>query len=751
MENKTRQRMGIAALTMVLAGTATMSYVQAETITTIRPGSTTEQSDTAYSNWKTNDWTGQDEGALDSGKIMLTPGKTQKDMNMAWYSKTKGKPAIKLSLHSDMRDASIYNGTATDINKSNGTNTYLASNKVSIENTLQEGKTYYYQYCDDTAVNTYSAIYSFKTPDRFNSYQAILVGDPQIGASGSSGESTMDDLNIAIDTYNWNKTLTTATTMFPNSSFILSAGDQIDYSSADKYDVREREYAGFTYPSVLRNYPLAATIGNHESMGDDFQLHYNTPNASNLGATTSGGNYYYSYGNTLYMVLNTNNRNVSEHDAFMDEAVKSNPDAKWKVVMFHHDIYGSASSHSDIDGANLRILFAPLMDAYDVDVCLTGHDHQYARTYQIIDGKVVDYDGNGSSVSDSDGTMYITAGSASGSKYYSLNKTSQYYLAERVSDNTPSFSTLSISDTSLKIETYDYNGNSYANPFTIYKGDDETAIQQLLKDAAAVDENSLTQGSIERVDTAVKGINTLLDRRDDSAAIKKLSDEYQLDPNTGSLNYYGYATEGGSRTLAKGFSKLLDKTLYENATNTPVTATDFTKAKHNLQTALDQKITSAEVNAVNDSILAAEEILHKSVEGTAKGQYKVGSKTALKAVLDIAKQEIIKTDLLKDELRKIEANIDEALAIFQNALITSDENVVPDTDVTPQTPQKPVEKPTVTQTSSASTSLSTPDTGDTNHIQTLIISAFLSLIGLGFFGVRKLKKQHALEDGMSEE
>lgn len=750
MERKKRHRIGIAALAVLFNATATMSYVQAETMTTVRPGSTTEQGDTDYMNWKTKNWTGKADGALDSGKIMLTPGKTQRGINMAWYSKAKGTPAVKLSLHSDMRDASIFNGTATSIHKSNGVNTYLASNKVSIENTLQEGKTYYYQYCDDISTNTYSAVYTFKTPQHFNSYQAILVGDPQIGASGSSGESTMDDLNVAIDTYNWNKTLTTATTMFPNASFILSAGDQIDHSSADKYDVREREYAGFTYPSVLRSYPLAATIGNHESMGDDFKLHYNTPNTLNLGATASGSDYYYSYGNTLYMVLNTNNRNVSEHKEFMDEAVKSNPDAKWKVVMFHHDIYGSASSHSDIDGANLRILFAPLMDAYDIDVCLTGHDHQYARTYQIIDGKVIDYDGNGSSVSDPDGTMYITAGSASGSKYYSFNKTAQYYLAERVSDNTPSFSTLSIDDTSLKIETYDYHGNSYANPFTIYKSDDQTTIQQLSNDAEAIDKSSLTQGSVERIDTALSSVHTLLDRRDDRAAIKKLSDEYQLDPNNGSLNYYGYATGGTSKTLAKGFSKLLDKTLYEDATNTAITKDDFTKAKSDLQTALDQKITKAEITAVNNSILAAEKILDNSSEGSGKGQYAIGSKAALKKALDIAKQEIKKNDLQKDELRKIEANVNEALTIFQNALITNDAVIKPEITEAPQTPQQPVDKPQITQTSSENATLSTPNTADTTPFYTLIAFTFISLIGLRFFGVRKFKKQPAFDDDINE-
>lgn len=67
----------------------------------------------------------------------------------------------------------------------------------------------------------------------------------------------------------------------------------------------------------------------------------------------------------------------------MEKAVASHPDAKWRVVAFHHDIYGSGAPHSDTDGANLRPIFAPLMDKFDIDVCLTGHDHSYARTIAL--------------------------------------------------------------------------------------------------------------------------------------------------------------------------------------------------------------------------------------------------------------------------------------------------------------------------------------------------------------------------------
>ncbi len=136
--------------------------------------------------------------------------------------------------------------------------TYKASNKVSIKGALEKNTTYYYSYSNDGT--TWSKAEKYQTKDFSSSYKIWLVGDPQVGASGSEGQGTIDDVNIAVDTYNWNKTLEMAKKKrWRCKFFVLSVGDQIDYAAADEADtknVRESEYAGFLYPSVLRNLPL---------------------------------------------------------------------------------------------------------------------------------------------------------------------------------------------------------------------------------------------------------------------------------------------------------------------------------------------------------------------------------------------------------------------------------------------------------------------------------------------------------------
>ena len=529
-----------------------------------------------YATWKDNVWNKKDdqgnltgEGeSYDSSRIILTPGKTAKDLGFAWYSQKKGEPAVKIGKKEDLSDAQEFK--ATEINRSNQKNTYKASNKVTVEGLFEENTTYYYSYTDDVKNPNWSEVQSYTTKKTTN-FQTILVGDPQIGASGSQGQGTADDINIAVDTFNWNKTLEQAKITAPNASFILSAGDQIDYAGTDSSDgknVRESEYAGFTYPALLRMLPLATTIGNHESKGTDYKYHYNNPNSEDgLGSTNSGSDYYFSYGNVLFISLNSNNRNTVEHRELLKKAVESNPDAKWKVVMFHHDIYGSGQPHSDTDGANLRALFAPLMDEFGIDMCLTGHDHSYARSYLMADGTAIQYDD--SVAINPEGTLYIAAGSASGSKFYKLATTKQYYIAERSNTQIPTFSTIDFSDESIVIKTYDYNGNKYADDYTLYKTGEKVSMKDLIAQAKEIKNDGYTEASWNKLQSEIAAAEDLMKYTAEDKGAVQLAAVYDktndADNANDMLNYYGYAQgdykRGDSTALKAGFSTLLDKTM----------------------------------------------------------------------------------------------------------------------------------------------------------------------------------------------
>ena len=532
---------------------------------------------TDFQNWKTTVWQGGEKAYANTDEIALTPGSDAKDLNFAWYSESKGTPAVRVWKEGAQAAAKVFTGTATKISASNYQGeTYTASNKVSIDNYFDENTKYFYQYTDDykeDRTSTWSEEYSYTTQST-DEFSVILTGDPQIGASGSSSDKQADDASVARDTYNWNKTMQQALITCPNAAFLLSAGDQINESNGSDEatkKTRESEYAGYLYPSVFRSLPIAATIGNHDMNGADYSAHFNNPNSSeNLGSTAAGSDFYFSYGDVLFISLNSNNRNQSAHRELMQEAVESNPDAKWKIVVFHSDIYGSGQPHADTDATTNRVIFAPLMDEFDIDVCLTGHDHTYSRSYMVEDGNVIDYDISDGEVIDPEGTLYITTGSGSGSKYYNLLNYTPYYIAERTNACLPSFSTIDFTDDSLTIKTYDYNGNRYADDFTITKSDDAQSVDDVITSAEELlssTDVTYTEASKAALESALKQLKTLSTSNvtAEDTMISDIAKNYGTDADK--VKGYGSIknsedADGKMNRFKKGLSSLLDKTIY---------------------------------------------------------------------------------------------------------------------------------------------------------------------------------------------
>ncbi len=507
----------------------------------------------------------------ETGNIVLTPGSCDTDINFCWYAKKKGKPAIKISTSRLFSTSNIFIGNSNKIKCSTGTITYYSSNKVRITNYFQENTKYYYRYTDNLkGKNTvWSSVYTYTTGD-FQSVSAILVGDPQIGASG----------NISQDTKNWSKTLDAALSICPTPSFLLSVGDQIDKRDNSSHGLRERQYGGLLSPSPLRSIPFATAIGNHDSKVSDYQYHFYNPNTNgSYGATKAGYDYYFQRGNALFIVLNSNNRNLSKHRKLMKKAIRKSTGATWRIVVFHHDIYGSGAAHSNRSSANLRTIFAPLMDEFCVDIVFNGHDHSYARSYSMIDGVALKTEKN--TLTNPIGTTYITLGTSTVSKRYGLAKR-QYYIAERYNNKFPTFSYLTINGSKLTLQTYNFKHEKCTEDFTIIKTNQKENPVKTYKKAITCKKSNYTKVSFLRLKQARESFKkTTFPLLSDNGA-KKIVSRYRTtnDP----LSYYGYAA-GTTKALPKGFSSLLDKTTYKKIT---VSANSYQQLWSNLKNSFQQ-------------------------------------------------------------------------------------------------------------------------------------------------------------------
>lgn len=506
-----------AAMTAtILATSATVLQAAAPPDGYTNAQDTVEAYGGAYSNWMTK-WNSTI--SKDREQISLSPGSDNSSVNFAWYTKkSAGVQKLKIAENKRLTNAKVYEADQTKavIDKDE---TEYVSNKVTATD-LKANTNYYYSYQKDgqwTAPEKY-------TTDNGNKFSFIFVGDPQIGSSNPEKGTDSDifynaqSAAVANDAFNWNTTLSQAMEKTNNkASFVLSSGDQIQ-STKKKSPKKaawgsEIEYSGYLSPDVLKNLPVATTVGNHDADNENYLYHFNITNASNLGSNgTVGGDYWFKHDNALFIMLNTQDTNVEEHKQFIEQTVAANKDCKWRIVTLHQDIYGSAEHSNEPEITNLRYQFAPIFEDNKVDVVLTGHDHAYSRT-QILKGghktteytddefdpmldedmdagenpdtvytakenikadttdpsqkaylkylnEVMDKDAiqqvtkKGTTVFNPTGILYMTAGSSSGSKYYDLVPRQQSYIANRWQQDVPTYSVIDITDTTFTINTY---------------------------------------------------------------------------------------------------------------------------------------------------------------------------------------------------------------------------------------------------------------------------------------------------------
>lgn len=548
MRSNWRKQMMISALALTLSATNV-----APVFASAAPDGKTNAADIAQTmgttaqwnrwekEWETlkNDWT----------QISLSPGSNATELNFAWYTPKQTNddhsnanvPKLIIGEGHNMKNAKVYEAeqTAVKDEQDNNGETYN-SNKVTATG-LKENKTYYYSY-DNGNGYTKPAKYTTKST---NNFSFAFVGDPQIGSSNElKGKDTKEFYDaqsnaVKSDAFNWSSTLNAALEKTDDQlSFVVSAGDQIQTTKkkspnkdASKSEI---EYTGYLSPEALKSLPVATTVGNHDADNANYTYHFNRTNASELGSNkVVGGDYYFKYGNALFIMLNTQDTNVAEHKQFIEQTVAANKDCKWRIVTLHQDIYGSAEHSNEPEITNLRYQLTPIFEQNDIDAVLTGHDHAYSRSKMLLGGtKANDYTDNefdaelekdmdagenpttktvapgnikndstdekdqkyltylksimdekaietvkkqGSSVINPEGVLYMTAGSSSGSKYYDLVPRQQTYIAHRWQEDVPTYSVVDVTENSLTINTYRTdNDEKIDETFSITKSKGDT-------------------------------------------------------------------------------------------------------------------------------------------------------------------------------------------------------------------------------------------------------------------------------------
>ena len=350
-----------------------------------------------------------------SSGIVLGVGADASQRVVSWYTSANSAQSVQVAPTAELVNGE-FPATAPTFSASVAANTVNGGfNGHAVISGLHESTAYSYRV---GTAGAWSATYAFKTQTFAGPFDFLFFGDPQIGSSGDTAK----------DGAGWADTLNVALTANPETELLVSGGDQVESANT------ETQWNAFLASDRLRQYPWAATIGNHDVGGKAYEQHFWTPNTdrsapfySGNSATASGGDYWYVYKDVLFIDLNSNayaNNSDAAHVGYVTDVINAHgAEAKHIVLVYHHAIYSPADHANDTDNQQRRRDFPTVFSNLGVDLVLQGHDHSYSRSYAIKNGVKANADEQPSAPQVSEGpggVIYVTANSASGSKYYDL-------------------------------------------------------------------------------------------------------------------------------------------------------------------------------------------------------------------------------------------------------------------------------------------------------------------------------------------
>ncbi|ACZ31784.1 metallophosphoesterase [Xylanimonas cellulosilytica DSM 15894] len=380
-------------------------------------------------------------GSATVSDLVLGVGGTEAERNLAWYSDLDTEQVAQIAPAGNVVDGT-FPADAVTVAATGGPTSSGEFNRFATFTGLEPNTAYSYRV---GAEGAWSGVYTFRTQSFDGGFDFLFFGDPQLGSSG----------NVASDTQGWIATLDVATAAYPRAELLFSGGDQVEHAAS------ELQYEAFLSTDYLRQIPFVATNGNHDVGNKAYSQHFNVPNldvtAGPGSGSASGGDYWFVHKDVLFLNLNSNSRDFASHERFVRDTIAAHGDeAKWTVVAFHHSIYSTGPHATDSDVKDRRDVWPTLFSEVGVDLVLQGHDHSYARSYLIRNGEKADpaeQAGADILTPGPGGVLYVTANSASGSKYYAASNASSWWLSASNQENVRNYTAIEVSDDAIAVKT----------------------------------------------------------------------------------------------------------------------------------------------------------------------------------------------------------------------------------------------------------------------------------------------------------
>ena len=396
-----------------------------------------------------NEWKAYYDYLADDNTLpTLNVGADETQVSLCWHApKNVAKAEVRVSENADMSGFRIFEGETTPAE-----NEIQLVCRVTVTG-LKELTAYYYQW---NTGNGWSDIKKYETKS-FGKHKAVVIGDIQITEAHYA-----DGSEHISDGRNWNNVLAEALTKNPDISYFVSPGDNTSTGET------AREWQTLLMPEILRGLPMALAIGNHDKKGMMYEYYTDMPNEY-YGKNFEGldRDFWFRHGDVLYLFFDSTSGNAPDHAAMAKEAVKLNPDAKWRIGVVHHGIYGAGDCIGDMETEFLlKTIFAPIFETYDLDLVITGHTHSQGRSHFMRDTKISQKAESGQTYTNPDGVLYLNSNSSCG------RPTDESYEADHLAysflkNDTVTYTTLEFDGDKMMLKTFRGDNSELLDSITI--------------------------------------------------------------------------------------------------------------------------------------------------------------------------------------------------------------------------------------------------------------------------------------------
>lgn len=148
-----------------------------------------------------------------------------------------------------------------------------------------------------------------------------------------------------------------------------------DLCFSGKYYEWKEEFFTPEEQDLICSVPFFNSLGNHEAKTELTKVFLQAP------VSSSNDEYYFSfdYGDVHFLILNTETNIKPDSPQWnFAESDLASTNKKWKIVVFHIPAYSWGGHNGN---KNMQEFTSKVLDKYNVDLVLNGHNHFYQRSY----------------------------------------------------------------------------------------------------------------------------------------------------------------------------------------------------------------------------------------------------------------------------------------------------------------------------------------------------------------------------------